>query len=53
MNTNTIAIIWANQIINEKKTYEQVPRLLKEAVADILIEAKKEELITTVPNEQQ
>ena len=40
-----IALLWANQIIVGKKTYAQVPRLLKEQVAEILRDCGLEELI--------
>lgn len=40
-----IAKLWANQILNGKKTYAQVPAKLKEAVAAILTEAGREDLI--------
>lgn len=46
LNTNTVAVIWADQIIKGKKTYSQVPRLLKEAVADILKSSGHNDLIT-------
>lgn len=44
MNT-MLAMLWANQIIAGKKTYAQVPRLLKPQVAEILRDAGMEELI--------
>lgn len=40
-----MAMLWANQIIAGKKTYAQVPRLLKERVAEILREEGHEDLI--------
>lgn len=40
-----IAMLWAQRIMNGKKTYAQVPRLLKEQVKEILIECGVEELI--------
>lgn len=40
-----IAMLWANQIILGKKTYAEVPRLLKVKVKEILIEAGCEELV--------
>ena len=43
--TDMIALLWANQIIVGKKTYAQVPRLLKEQVAEILRDCGLEELI--------
>lgn len=44
--TDMIAMLWAQRIIYGKKTYSQVPRLLKEQVAEILIECGCEDLIT-------
>ena len=41
-----IAMLWANQIILGKKTYDEVPRLLKTKVKELLIEAGCEDLIT-------
>ena len=41
-----MAIIWAQQIMLGKKTYAQVPRLLKEKVREILIDSGCEELVT-------
>ena len=41
-----MAMLWAQQIMLGKKTYAQVPRLLKEAVKEILIDSGMEELIT-------
>ena len=40
-----IAMLWANQIILGKKTYADVPRLLKAKVKELLIDAGHEELI--------
>lgn len=40
-----MAMLWANQIMLGKKTYKQVPRLLKEQVKEILIDAGYEELV--------
>lgn len=40
-----IAMLWCNQIILGKKTYADVPRLLKAKVKELLIEAGYEELI--------
>ena len=34
-----VAMLWANQIIIGKKTYAEVPRLLKDKVKELLIEA--------------
>ena len=41
-----VAMLWANQIILGKKTYEEVPRLLKDKVKELLIEAGCGELVT-------
>ena len=40
-----MAMLWAQQIILGKKTFAQVPRLLKEQVREILIDSGMEELI--------
>lgn len=40
-----MAMLWAQKIMLEKKTYADVPRLLKEQVAEILRESGMEELI--------
>ena len=40
-----MAMLWAQKIILGKKTYAQVPRLLKDQVKEILIESRMEELI--------
>ncbi|WP_330375708.1 hypothetical protein [Butyrivibrio proteoclasticus] len=40
-----IAMLWAQKIMYGKKTFAQVPRLLKEQVREILIESGCEELI--------
>jgi hypothetical protein len=41
-----MAMLWAQQIMLEKKTYAQVPRLLKEQVKEILIDSGMEHLVT-------
>lgn len=41
-----IAMLWAQKIMLGKRTYSQVPRLLKEQVAEILIESGFEHLVT-------
>ena len=41
-----MAMLWAKQIMLGKKTYAEVPRLLKEKVKEILIDSGMEELIT-------
>ena len=40
-----MAMLWAQQIILGKKTYEQVPRLLKEKVREILEDSGMTELV--------
>lgn len=39
-----IAMLWTQQIMLGKKTYAQVPRLLKDKVKEILIDSGMEEL---------
>lgn len=41
-----IAMLWAQQIMLNKKTFEDVPRLLKDRVKEILIESGFENLAT-------
>ena len=41
-----MAMLWAQQIMLGKKTYAQVPRLLKEKVKELLIDSGCEELVT-------
>lgn len=41
-----MAMLWAQQIMLGKKSYAQVPRLLKEKVKEILIDSGCEELVT-------
>lgn len=41
-----MAMIWAQQIMLGKKTYADVPRLLKDKVREILIDSGCEELVT-------
>lgn len=41
-----MAMLWAQKIMLGKKTFAEVPRLLKEQVREILIESGMEELIT-------
>lgn len=41
-----MAMLWAQQIMIGKKTYAQVPKLLKEKVKEILIDSGCEELAT-------
>ena len=40
-----MAMLWAQKIMPGKKTFADVPRLLKEQVREILIESGLEELI--------
>lgn len=40
-----MAMLWAQQIMLGKKTYAQVPRLLKAKVKEILIDSGMEELV--------
>ena len=40
-----LAMLWAIQIINGKKTFAQVPPKLKDAVREILVDAGCEDLI--------
>lgn len=40
-----LAMLWAIQIINGKKTFAQVPSKLKDQVREILIDAGCEDLI--------
>lgn len=41
-----MAMIWAQQIMLGKRTFAQVPRLLKDKVREILIDSGCEELVT-------
>ena len=41
-----MAMLWAQQIMLGKKTFAQVPKLLKEKVKEILIDSGCEELVT-------
>lgn len=41
-----MAMLWAQQIMLGKKTFAQVPRLLKEQVKELLIDSGCEDLIT-------
>ena len=40
-----MAMLWAQQIMLGKKTYAQVPKLLKEQVKEILIDSGCEDLV--------
>lgn len=42
----TMAIIYATLIVKGKRTFASVPRILKEAVREILIDLELEDLIT-------
>ena len=41
-----MAMLWAQQIMLGKKTFAQVPRLLKDKVREILIDSGCEDLVT-------
>ena len=41
-----IAALWANQIVLGRRQYSRVPRLLREAVADLLTDEGRADLIT-------
>lgn len=41
-----MAMLWSQQIMLGKKTYEQVPRLLKDKVKEILEDSGMGELVT-------
>ena len=41
-----MAMLWAQQIMLGKKTYSQVPRLLKDKVKEVLIDSRAEDLVT-------
>ena len=41
-----MAMLWTTQIILGKKTYAQVPRMLKEKVKELLIDSGCEDLVT-------
>ena len=41
-----IAMLWAQQIMLGKKTFAEVPRLLKDQVREILIDSGCEDLVT-------
>lgn len=41
-----VAMLWAQKIMLGKKTYAEVPRLLKDQVKEILIESGFENLVT-------
>ena len=41
-----MAMLWCQQIMLGKKTFDQVPRLLKEKVKELLIDSGCEDLVT-------
>ena len=41
-----MSMLWAQQIMLGKKTFAEVPRLLKEQVKEILIDSGCEDLVT-------
>ena len=41
-----IAMLWAQQIMLGKKTFDEVPRLLKDQVKEIVIDSGCEDLVT-------
>lgn len=41
-----MAMLWAQQIMLGKKTYAQVPRMLKDKVKEVLIDSGCEDLVT-------
>ena len=41
-----MAMLWAQQILLVKKTFDDVPRLLKEQVKEIIIDSGCEDLVT-------
>lgn len=47
-----IAMLWGQQIMLGKKTYAQVPRLLKDKVKEVLIDSGMEELVTAEVQEK-
>ena len=40
-----MAMLWAQQIMLGKKTFDQVPKLLKEKVRELLVGSGMEELV--------
>ena len=45
-----MAMLWAQQIMLGKKTYAQVPRLLKDKVKEVLIDSGLEERSSSMDN---
>ena len=41
-----MAMLWAQQIMLGKKAFANVPKLLKDKVAEILVDSGMEELVT-------
>ena len=41
-----MAMLWAQQIMLGKKTFAQVPRLLKEKVREVLIDSRCADIVT-------
>lgn len=41
-----MAMLWAQQIMNGKRTYKEVPRMLKKKVKEILKDSGMGELVT-------
>jgi len=41
-----MAMLWAQQIMLGKRTFADVPRLLKDKVKEILMDSSMEELVT-------
>lgn len=41
-----MAMLWAQQIMLDKKSFDQVPRLLKDKVKELLIDSGCEDLVT-------
>lgn len=41
-----MAMLWAQQIMLGKRTFEDVPRLLKDKVKEFLMDSGMEELVT-------
>lgn len=48
-----MAMLWAQQIMLGKKTYDQVPRLLKEQVREVLADSGCEDLIIDPDTESE
>ena len=45
-----IAMLWVNQIMIGKRTYDEVPKLLKEQVKELLIDNGYENLVEQESN---